>query len=190
MKVTPDRNDNAKSSPTSSRALRDWVNEVAALTKPDAMVWCDGSEAEKIRFTKQAVDARILIELNQEKRPGCYLHRSDPNDVARTEQLTFVCTPNEIDAGPTNNWSDPVATYAKLHGMLDGSMRGRTMYVVPYVMCPLGSPLSKVGVELTDSLYVVLNMRIMTRMGKAALDQLGDSVDFNRGIHCTLELNP
>ena len=165
-----DRNDNANRSPTSSRALRDWVMEVATLTRPDAIVWCDGSEAEKKRFTKQAVDAGILIELNQEKRPGCYLHRSNPNDVARTEQLTFVCTPNKIDAGPTNNWSDPTETYAKLHGMLDGSMRGRTMYVVPYVMGPLGSPLSKVGVELTDGLYVVLNMRIMTRMGQAALD--------------------
>jgi phosphoenolpyruvate carboxykinase (GTP) len=184
------RSTDANSSPTTSRALRDWVKEVAALTKPDAIIWCDGSEDEKKRFTKQAVDAGILIELNQKKRPGCYLHRSNPNDVARTEQLTFVCTPNKIDAGPTNNWSDPVATYAKLHNMLDGSMHGRTMYVVPYVMGPLGSPLSKVGVELTDSLYVVLNMRIMTRMGKGALDQLGDSNDFNRGIHCTLDLNP
>jgi phosphoenolpyruvate carboxykinase (GTP) len=184
------RNTDANSSTTISRALRDWVKEVAALTKPDAIIWCDGSEAEKNRLTKQAVAAGILIELNQEKRPGCYLHRSNPNDVARTEQLTFVCTPNKIDAGPTNNWSGPVETYAKLRGWLDGSMRGRTMYVVPYVMGPLGSPLSKVGVELTDSLYVVLNMRIMTRMGKAALDQLGDSADFNRGIHCTLDLNP
>jgi phosphoenolpyruvate carboxykinase (GTP) len=186
--VTANRNEN--SSPTGSRALRDWVKEVAALTRPDAIVWCDGSEAEKKRFTKQAVDAGILIELNQEKRPGCCLHRSNPNDVARTEQLTFVCTPKKIDAGPTNNWSDPAETYSKLHGMLDGSMRGRTMYVVPYVMGPLSSPLSKVGVELTDSLYVVLNMRIMTRMGQGALDQLGDSADFNRGIHCTLDLNP
>ena len=183
-------NTDAKSSPTSSRALRDWVKEVAALTKPDAIVWCDGSEGEKNRLTKQAVAAGILIELNQEKRPGCYLHRSNPNDVARTEQLTFVCTPKKIDAGPTNNWSDPVETYAKLRGWLDCSMRGRTMYVVPYVMGPLGSPLSKVGVELTDSLYVVLNMRIMTRMGTAALEQLGESNDFNRGIHCTLDLNP
>jgi phosphoenolpyruvate carboxykinase (GTP) len=187
--VTPDSNQNGKNLPSRSGALRDWVNEVAALAKPDSIVWCDGSEAENTRFTKQAVAAGILIELNQEKRPGCYLHRSNPNDVARTEQLTFVCTPKEIDAGPTNNWSEPVAMYAKLRGMLDGSMRGRSMYVVPYVMGPLGSPLSKVGVELTDSLYVVLNMRIMTRMGIAALDQLGDSGDFNRGIHCTLDLN-
>ena len=141
------------------------------------------------RLTKQAVAAGILIELNQEKRPGCYLHRSNPNDVARTEQLTFVCTPNKIDAGPTNNWSEPAETYAKLHGMLDGSMRGRTMYVVPYVMGPLGSPLSKVGVEFTDSIYVVLNMRIMTRMGQAALDQLGDSdrLQSRNSLHARLE---
>ncbi|HEV2169877.1 MAG TPA: phosphoenolpyruvate carboxykinase domain-containing protein, partial [Candidatus Binatus sp.] len=190
--MTPDRNDSETglSSPTTSRALREWVKEVAALTKPDAIVWCDGSAAEKDRLTKQAVAAGILIELNHGKRPGCYLHRSNPNDVARTEQLTFVCTPNKIDAGPTNNWSEPAATYAKLRGWLDGSMRGRTMYVVPYVMGPLGSPLSKVGVEITDSIYVVLNMRIMTRMGAAALKQLGDSDHFNRGIHCTLDLNP
>ena len=129
-------NTDANSSTTSSRALRDWVKEVAALTKPDTIIWCDGSEAEKNRLTKQAVAAGILIELNQEKRPGCYLHRSNPNDVARTEQLTFVCTPNKIDAGPTNNWSEPVETYDKLRGWLDGSMRGRTMYVVPYVMGP------------------------------------------------------
>ena len=172
--MTPDSNQNGKNLPSRSGALRDWVNEVAALAKPDSIVWCDGSEAENTRFTKQAVAAGILIELNQEKRPGCYLHRSNPNDVARTEQLTFVCTPNKADAGPTNNWSAPAETYAKLRGWLEGSMRGRTMYVVPYVMGPLGSPLSKVGVELTDSLYVALNMRIMTRMGQAALEQLGD----------------
>ena len=123
--MTPDSNQNGKNLPSRSGALRDWVNEVAALAKPDSIVWCDGSEAENTRFTKQAVAAGILIELNQEKRPGCYLHRSNPNDVARTEQLTFVCTPKEIDAGPTNNWSEPVAMYAKLRGMLDGSMRGR-----------------------------------------------------------------
>jgi phosphoenolpyruvate carboxykinase (GTP) len=190
--VTPDRNDSepATSFPTTNRALRDWVKEVASLTKPDAIVWCDGSQAEKDRLTKQALAKGILIELNQEKRPGCYLHRSNPNDVARTEQLTFVCTPNKIDAGPTNNWSPPVETYAKLRGWLEGSMRGRTMYVVPYVMGPLGSPFSKVGIEITDSIYVALSMRIMTRMGSAALKQLGDSADFNRGIHCTLDLNP
>jgi phosphoenolpyruvate carboxykinase (GTP) len=125
--VTP--KPDANSSPTSSRALRDWVREVAELTKPDAIVWCGGSEAEKNRLTKQAVAEGILIELNQEKRPGCYLHRSNPNDVARTEQLTFVCTLNEIDAGPTNNWSEPAATYAKLRGLLEGSIRDGPAWV-------------------------------------------------------------
>jgi phosphoenolpyruvate carboxykinase (GTP) len=183
-------NSEKNNSPTSSRALQDWVKEVAQLTRPDAIVWCDGSESERNRLTKEAVAAGILIPLNQKKRPGCYLHRSNPNDVARTEQLTFVCTDTREEAGPTNNWSDPTETYAKLRGWLEGSMRGRTMYVVPYVMGPIGSPFSKVGVELTDSIYVVLNMRIMTRMGTAALAQLGDSNNFNRGIHCTLDLNP
>ncbi len=186
--MTP--NPDVISSPTTNRTMRSWVKQVARLTRPDAVVWCDGSEAEKDRLTKQAVAAGILIELNQAKRPGCYLHRTNPNDVARTEQLTFVCPPSEIDAGPTNNWSDPLQTYAKLRGWLQGSMRGRTMYVVPYVLGPIGSPFSKVGIEITDSIYVVLNMQIMTRMGTAALDQLGQSQDFNRGIHCTLDLNP
>ena len=186
--MTP--NPEAKNSPTASAALRNWVADVAKLTRPDAIVWCDGSEAERERLTKQAVAAGILIPLNQDKRPGCYLHRSNPNDVARTEQLTFVCTPTKQEAGPTNNWSEPAATYAKLNGWLDGSMRGRTLYVVPYVMGPLASPFSKVGVELTDSIYVVLNMRIMTRMGAAALEHLGDSDNFNRGVHCTLDVNP
>jgi phosphoenolpyruvate carboxykinase (GTP) len=190
--VTSNREaDNLTLNPQSkSRALNEWVKEVALLTRPDQVVWCDGTEAERTSLTKEAVAAGILIPLNQKKRPGCYLHRSNPNDVARTEQLTFVCTETREEAGPTNNWSDPKETYAKLRGWLEGSMRGRTMYVVPYVMGPAGSPFSKVGVELTDSIYVVLNMRIMTRMGAVALAQLGASEDFNRGIHCTLDLNP
>ena len=175
---------------TKSRALAEWVAECAQLTQPDHIVWCDGSEAERQRFTEQAVREGVLIPLNQTKRPNCYLHRSNPNDVARSEQLTFVCTPTKEEAGPTNNWSDPAETYAKVRKWLQGSMRGRTMYVIPYVMGPLGSPLSKVGVEITDSIYVALNMRIMTRMGTAALEQLGDSDDFNKGLHCTLDLNP
>ena len=175
---------------TQSRALVQWVEECAKLTRPDKIVWCDGSEAERDRLTKEAVAAGVLIPLNHDKRPNCYLHRSNPNDVARTEQLTFVCTPTKEEAGPTNNWSDPAETYTKIRGWIDGGMRGRTMYVVPYVMGPLGSPASRVGVELTDSVYVVLNMRIMTRMGKAALDQLGSSDDFNKGLHCTLDVNP
>ena len=180
----------AAKSPSQSRTLNKWIEECAALTRPDQIVWCDGSEAEKNRLTAEAVAAGVLIPLDQKKHPGCYLHRSNPTDVARTEHLTLVCTPTKEEAGPTNNWADPAATYAKLRGWLEGSMRGRTMYVVPYVMGPLGSPFSKVGVELTDSIYVALNMGIMTRMGRAALEMLGESDDFNRGLHCTLDLNP
>ena len=160
---------------TTNPELLKWVAEMAALTKPDRIVWCDGSEEEKKRLTEEAVAQKILEPLNQEKLPGCYLHRSNPNDVARVEQLTFICTPTKDEAGPTNNWMAPEEAYAKLGKLFDGSMKGRTMYVIPYVMGPLGSPLSKVGVELTDSVYVVLNMRIMTRMGAVALDMLGDS---------------
>ena len=181
---------NVDADKTKSRALREWVAEIARLTTPDQIVWCSGSEEEKQRLTALAVQAGTLIPLSARHKPGSFLHRSNPNDVARTEQLTFVCTPNKEDAGPTNNWSAPDATYAKLRGWLRGSMRGRTMYVVPYVMGPLGSPFSKVGVELTDSVYVVLNMRIMTRMGSHALEMLGERDDFCRGVHCTLDLNP
>ncbi|MFZ0890241.1 MAG: phosphoenolpyruvate carboxykinase (GTP) [Candidatus Binataceae bacterium] len=177
-------------SPSQSRALTQWVADASRLTEPGQIVWCNGSEAEKRRLTQQAVKAGVLIELDRKKRPGCYLHRSNPNDVARTEQLTFVCTESEDDAGATNNWAPPDETYAKIRGWLKGSMRGRTMYVVPYVMGPIGSRLSKVGVEITDSIYVALSMGIMTRMGTRALKMLGDSDDFNRGLHCTLDLNP
>jgi phosphoenolpyruvate carboxykinase (GTP) len=177
-------------SPTNNPRLLAWVDEMAKLTQPDRVVWCDGSEAEKERLTKHAVDTGVLIPLNPAKRPGCYLHRSSPNDVARVEHLTFICTPTKEDAGPTNNWMAPEEAYGKLTKLFHGSMKGRTMYVIPYVMGPIGSPLSKVGIEITDSVYVVLNMRIMTRMGKAALDMLGDSDDFNRGLHCTGDVNP
>ena len=175
---------------TRNKDLLGWVRESAALLKPDRVVWCDGSEAEKERLTKHAVDTGVLIPLNAKKRPGCYLHRSNPNDVARVEHLTFICTPTKDEAGPTNNWMAPDEAYGKLTQLFDGSMKGRTMYVIPYVMGPIGSPLSKVGLEITDSVYVVLNMWIMTRMGKAALDMLGDSNDFNRGLHCTGDVNP
>ncbi len=176
--------------PTTNQNLINWVNEMAKLTKPDRIVWCDGSEEEKVRFTKQAVDQGVLEPLNQEKLPGCYLHRSNPNDVARVENLTFICTPTKDEAGPTNNWMAPKDAYEKLGKLFDGSMKGRTMYVIPYVMGPVGSPMAKVGIELTDSVYVVLNMRIMTRMGTRALTMLGQSNDFNRGLHCTLDCNP
>ena len=179
---------------TSNPHLITWVAEMAALTKPDHIVWCDGSEEEKKRLTEQAVEQKILEPLNQEKLPGCYLHRSNPNDVARVENLTFICTPTKDEAGPTNNWMDPKEAYAKVGKLFDGSMKGRTMYVVPYIMGPAGSKLSKVGIELTDSIYVVLNQRIMTRMGRVALDMLETfgphSNDFNRGLHSTLDCNP
>jgi phosphoenolpyruvate carboxykinase (GTP) len=166
------------------------VEKYSALCLPDQVVWCDGSEEEKQRLTQEAVTKGILTPLNAEKLPGCYYHRSNPNDVARVEQCTFICTPGPEEAGPTNNWADPREMTTKLHAMLEGSMRGRTMYVVPYLMGPAGSPLTKVGIEITDSIYVVLNMRIMARMGRVALEQLGTSDDFNRGIHSTLDCNP
>ena len=153
-------------------------------------MWCDGTEEEKKRLTELAVSEGVLTPLNNQKLPGCHLHRSNPNDVARVEQLTFICTPTKEEAGPTNNWMAPDAAYDKLGKLFDGSMKGKTMYVVPYVMGPLGSPLAKVGVELTDSVYVALNMRIMTRMGRQALTMLGDSNEFNRGLHAVLDCNP
>jgi phosphoenolpyruvate carboxykinase (GTP) len=167
-----------------------WVAEQAKLCQPDKIFWCDGSEAEKDFLTAEAVEKKILVKLNQEKLPGCYYHRSNSNDVARVEQCTFICTPRQEEAGPTNNWMAPKAMYAKLRALCDGALRGRTMYVVPYLMGPPGSPMTKVGIELTDSIYVVLSMRIMTRMGQVAYEQLGDSEEFNRGLHCMLDVNP
>ncbi len=176
--------------PTRNPALIAWINSQIQLCQPDQVHWCDGSEAERAALTEQAVGQGILVRLNQEKLPGCYYHRSKPNDVARVEQCTFICTQMQEDAGPTNNWMAPKAMYDKLRGHCAGAMKGRTMYVVPYLMGPAGSPLTKVGIELTDSLYVVLSMRIMARMGQVALEQLGDSDDFNRGLHCMLDLHP
>ncbi len=171
--------------------LAKWVQETAALTKPDHVVLCDGSEDERHRLTELALSTGVLLPLNQEKLPGCYLHRSNPNDVARVEGLTFICTPTKDEAGPMNNWMAPDDAYAKLGKLFDGSMKGRTMYVIPYVMGPLGSRHAKMGVEITDSVYVALNMRIMTRMGQPALDMLGpESNDFNRGLHSVLDCNP
>ncbi len=170
--------------------LTAWVDAMTKLTKPDHVVWCDGTDEERARFTEEAVKSGVLIPLNQEKLPGCYLHRSNPNDVARVENLTFICTPTKEEAGPTNNWMAPNEAYEKVGKLFDGSMKGRTMYVVPYIMGPPGSPMSKVGIEITDSIYVVLNMRIMTRMGNVALEQLGQSNDFNRGLHSVLDCNP
>jgi phosphoenolpyruvate carboxykinase (GTP) len=172
-----------------NRAVTSWVDECARLCKPDRVVWCDGSAEERARLTQQGLASGDLIELNQEKLPGCTLHRSHPNDVARTEGLTFICCPEKNDAGPNNNWMDPAEAYERLGKIFDGSMKGRTLFVVPFLMGPPGSPFSKVGFELTDSIYVALNMGIMTRMGRVALDHLGESDDFTRGLHSKADLN-
>jgi len=176
----------------SNQAVLDWVHEVESLTKPANIFWCDGSEAENNFLLEEACRQGILIKLNPEKRPGCYLHRSNPNDVARVEQFTLICTPSKEGAGPTNHWAEPAETYRKLQEMLKGAMRDRTMFVVPYVMGPPDSPLAKIGYEITDSIYVVLSMRIMTRMGRQASAKLGDDpkAEFNRGVHSLLDVNP
>src|SRR6185436_11246892 len=161
-----------------NRHVQSWVDEVARLTQPESIVWCDGSDDEKRRLTSEAVEKGVLLPLDASKLPGCYLHRSNPNDVARVEHLTFICSKRKEDAGPTNNWMAPDEAREKLSRLYEGAMRGRTMYVVPYLMGPVGSPFSKVGVELTDSVYVALNMGIMTRMGKPALDHLGTGSAF------------
>src|SRR5919108_248205 len=163
--------------------VQKWVNQMAAMCQPDDIYWCDGSEGERERLTQTAGQCGDLIPLNQEKLPGCYLHRSALNDVARTENLTFVCTDEKEDAGPNNNWMAAAESYDRLSKIFAGSMRGRTLYVIPFLMGPQGSPFSKVGVQVTDSVYVVLNMRIMTRMGTVALEHLGDSDDFTRCLH-------
>ena len=176
---------------TGNKAVLTWVEEMVKLCAPDRVYWCDGSKAEREALTAEAVEKGILIKLNQEKLPGCYYHRSNPNDVARVEQSTFICTENADEAGPTNNWMAPKEMYQKLRGYAAGSMQGRTMYVIPYLMGPPGSPLAKVGVELTDSIYVALSMGTMTRMGSVAFEQLGgEDDDFNRGLHCMLDVNP
>lgn len=153
-------------------------------------MWIDGSEEERERLTKQAVSTGEMMELNSEKLPGCLYHRTAENDVARVEHLTFICTSRKEDAGPTNNWMEKSAAYAKLGTLFAGCMKGRTMYVIPYIMGPAFSEFSKVGIEITDSIYVVLNMRIMTRMGKVAMDMLGDSPNFVKGLHSKGELDP
>src|ERR1700722_9639233 len=183
-------NDSLGKCNTANRAVLAWVEEQTKLCQPDQVFWCDGSEKEKEVLAAEAVERGILVKLNQEKLPGCYYHRSNPNDVARVEQCTYICTDTEEETGPTNNWAPPADMYAKLHALSRGAMRGRTMYVVPYLMGPPGSPLAKVGIELTDSIYVVLSMRIMTRMGNVAFQHLGDRTDFNRGLHCMLDVNP
>lgn len=174
----------------SNSAVKAWVDEMARLAKPERIVWLDGSDDEYKGLLAEAVKQGQLVELDQQKHPGCYLHRSNPNDVARTEQCTFICTPNKDDVGPTNNWMEPKEAYAKLYKIFDGIMRGKTMFVVPYLMGPKGSPFSKVGFELTDSVYVAINMRIMTRMGKIAVEHLGNSKEFVKGLHSVSACDP
>jgi len=174
---------------TKNKALINWVEEMAKMCEPDQVVWCDGSDVEKERLMQEAIKTGELIELNQEKLPGCTLHRTATNDVARTENLTFICTSKKEDAGPNNNWMSPEEGYKKAGEIFKQSMVGRTMYVVPFSMGPVGSPFSKIGVELTDSIYVVLNMRIMTRMGKAVLDRLGYQGEFTKCLHSKADLD-
>ena len=169
--------------------IQKWVKDMAAMCLPDDIYWCDGSEEEKENLTSVALKSGDLIALNQEKLPGCYLHRSALNDVARTENLTFICTEQREEAGPNNNWMAPAESYDKLAKIFSGAMRGRTLYVIPFLMGPASSPFSKVGIQITDSVYVVLNMRLMTRMGRIALDHLGDSDDFTRCLHSKAELD-
>ena len=171
-------------------ALNAWVAEVAALTQPDHIHWCDGSDAENARLTQQMLADGTLLPLNPETHPHSWLHRSSPSDVARVEHLTFVCTPQQEDAGPNNHWMAPAEAHAKMDALFADCMRGRTLYVIPYCMGPIDSPLSRCGVEITDSPYVVANMRIMTRMGAAALARIEREGTFVKGLHSTGELDP
>ncbi|MCQ2417302.1 MAG: phosphoenolpyruvate carboxykinase (GTP) [Oscillospiraceae bacterium] len=181
---------------TKNPNVNQWVEEMIALCKPDQVVWIDGSKEQLDQLTAEVTalpdgNPDKLYRMNEEKYPGCLYHRTRPNDVARVEDRTFICSRKQEDAGPTNNWMDPKEMYAKLTPLYDGVMKGRTMYVIPYSMGPIGSPLAKVGVEVTDSIYVVLNMNIMTRMGTKAFENLGDtSNDFVRGLHSKADVNP
>ncbi len=174
---------------TTNKAVNQWVDEMIALTKPDQIVWIDGSEAQLDALRAEAVATGEMIKLNEEKLPGCYLHRTAVNDVARVEHRTFICTPTKEEAGPTNNWMDPAEAYDMLGKLYDGSYKGRTMYVLPFSMGVPTSPFAKVGIELSDSIYVVLNMAIMTRIGQKVLDVLGDSEDFVHGLHARADLD-
>ena len=178
-----------KGFPTHNKKLRDWVNRMARMCQPDDIIWIDGSEEQKKLLEKKAMSTGEIIQLNQQELPGCFLHRTAVDDVARTEHLTFICTKKKRDAGPTNNWMSPRTAYKKAKDIFKGAMAGRTMYVIPFSMGPVGSPFSKIGVELTDSRYVVLNMLIMTRVGEAVLRQLEKDDDFTRCLHSKAQLD-
>jgi phosphoenolpyruvate carboxykinase (GTP) len=170
--------------------LNRWVEEVARLTQPQSIYWCNGSESEEAEFIARMLENEELIRLNERTHPNCYLHRSDPSDVARVEHLTYVCTTSRDDAGPNNHWMSPDAAHQRVDALLEGAMRGRTMYVIPYCMGPVDSPYSRCGVEVTDSPYVVINMRRMTRMGDAALNRIKREGTFVKGVHSIGDLNP
>jgi phosphoenolpyruvate carboxykinase (GTP) len=175
---------------TSLASLKEWVDSVAKLTQPEKIHWCDGSDAENQRLIDEMLASGVLSKLNEDTFPDCYLHRSAANDVARVEHLTFVCSKNKDDAGPNNHWMEPAAGHQKVDALFKGAMRGRTLYVIPYCMGPIDSPFARLGVEITDSPYVVVNMRLMTRMGKAALARIEREKTFVKGLHSTGDLDP
>jgi phosphoenolpyruvate carboxykinase (GTP) len=174
----------------STTPLESWVDEAAALTKPDKVVWCDGSDQDYQALVEEGLCTGVFFNLDPQTHPNCHLHRSHPSDVARTEHLTFICTAHKEDAGPSNNWWSPTEAKERVGALFRGCMKGRTLYVLPYIMGPIGSPYSKVGVEITDSIYVAVSMMIMTRLGTVAVEQLGNSEDFAPGLHSLGDLDP
>ena len=175
---------------TQNKTVIDWIEEKIDLVSPDEVMWIDGSEEQLDALRAKACETGEMTKLNEDLLPGCLLHRTKPNDVARVENRTFICAESADQAGPTNNWMDPSEAYKMLYDIARDSYKGRTMYIIPYSMGPVGSPFSKIGVELTDSIYVVLNMAIMTRVGKKVMDTLGDSNDWVRGLHCSCDIDP
>lgn len=174
---------------TNNKNVINWIQQMKELVNPIDVVWIDGSEQQLENLRKQACDTGEIIKLNQEKLPGCYLHRTKQNDVARVEDRTFICTSKKENAGPTNNWWEPKEAYKKLFQIARNSYENKTMYIIPYSMGPIDSPYAKIGIEITDSIYVVLNMAIMTRVGQKVLDKLANSNDWVRGLHCSCNID-